>query len=90
LQKDYVINNLLGLHVLPSKQIVQIAKEFEGDITLIKGEKRANAKKLIEVLSLGGKKNETVTLITEGNKAEEGQQAIGEILTHGNALHSQS
>jgi len=80
MQRDYKIVNLLGLHVAPSKQIVKLAQTFECDIHLVKDAKRANAKKLIEVLTLGVKRGETVTLITAGAQEEQAQQAIGEIL----------
>jgi phosphocarrier protein len=80
MRQEYVIHHLLGLHVGPSKQIARRAAEFECDVYLEKNGKQANAKKLIEVLTLGVKKNDTVALITEGPGSAEAQQAIGELL----------
>lgn len=82
MQREYKIVNLLGLHLAPSKRIVKLAQTYECDIYLVKGTKRANAKKLIELLTLGVKRDETVTLITEGAQAAEAQQAVGELLRH--------
>ncbi|MEK8126882.1 HPr family phosphocarrier protein [Paenibacillus filicis] len=81
MQKDYVIQNQLGLHVRPAKKIVQIASRLAGDVWLEKDGKRVSAKSLVNVLTIGAKHGDTVTLITEGEQAEAAQQEIGAILS---------
>jgi phosphotransferase system HPr (HPr) family protein len=83
MKQDYVIQNLLGLHVKPSKLIAQAAEGFDCDITLTIRDKSANAKKMIEILKLGAKNGETITLITTGHKEEEAQRTIGMLLSQG-------
>jgi phosphotransferase system HPr (HPr) family protein len=81
MEQEYIIQNLLGIHVKPAKHIVQLASKYECDIVLVKDGKRANAKRLIEVLTLGAKGNETVTLVTTGPQEAEAQREIGQVLS---------
>ncbi|SDC04949.1 phosphocarrier protein [Paenibacillus sp. UNCCL117] len=81
MQKEYVIENVLGLHVRPAKKIVQTASKYAADVFLEKDGKRVSAKSLVNVLTLGVKHGEKVKLITEGDQAEAAQQEIGEILS---------
>lgn len=78
MRQDYVICNLLGLHVKPAKLIATAAEGFECDITR---DKSVNAKKMIEILKLGAKKGDTITLVTSGNGEREAQQTIGMLLS---------
>lgn len=47
------IQNPTGLHARPAKVFVNIAKGFQSDIRVFHGEKKANAKSLISLLTLG-------------------------------------
>lgn len=79
--KTYVIRNQLGLHVMPAKRIAAAAQSFQCEMVLGRGEQRCNPKHMIEILRLGVKRGETVTLETIGSDAEEAQRAIGELLS---------
>jgi phosphotransferase system HPr (HPr) family protein len=81
MKRQYRLEHQLGLHVRPAKQIVEAAKTFACDIALEKDGKRANAKSLVAVLSLGAKYGEEITVIAEGERAEEAQRMIGAIVT---------
>lgn len=72
-----------GLHARPASLFVKKAKEFTSDITVIKGDKEANAKSPLKVMSLGAKKDDEVTIRAEGDDAEEAVEALA-------ALASQS
>ena len=45
----------IGLHARPAAQFVQTAKRMQSDIRLKHGEKQANAKSIMQVLTLGVK-----------------------------------
>lgn len=81
LKRAYVVRNRLGLHVLPSKMIAAAAQNFQCEIILGKGDQRCNPKHMIDILKMGVKQGETVTLEAVGPDAEAAHQVIGELLT---------
>jgi len=60
--------------------LVKKAAEFSCEITLIKGDKKANAKSIMNLLALGLAANDEVTVVTAGEKEAEALQAIGDFL----------
>jgi phosphotransferase system HPr (HPr) family protein len=55
-QKETVVGPEAGLHARPAAQFVKTAKGFSSDIVVIKGEKQANAKSSLKIMTLGAKK----------------------------------
>lgn len=62
----YTIQDPLGLHARPAGILVKKAKEYNSVITIIKGDKEAQANKLMAVMALGVKTGEVVTVSVEG------------------------
>ena len=52
-QIELVVQNKTGLHARPAKVLVNLAKQFKSDISLQHKGKRANAKSMVSVLTLG-------------------------------------
>lgn len=52
-QIELVIQNPTGLHARPAKVLVNLAKKFKSEISLFNESKRANAKSMVSVLTLG-------------------------------------
>ena len=50
-QLEIVIQNPTGLHARPAKVLVKLAKQFQSDIKIKHGEKTANAKSMVSVLT---------------------------------------
>ena len=67
---DYTITDEIGIHARPAGILAKKAKEYASKITITKGEKTAEAQKLMAVMSLGVKKGETVTVSAEGEDEE--------------------
>lgn len=63
---DYVIKDELGIHARPAGLIVKEATQFSSVITLQKGEKKADAKKIFSLMGLGAKQSDTITITCEG------------------------
>src|SRR5690349_23242553 len=61
-QIEIVIHNRTGLHARPAKVLVNLAKQFKSDIRLQYGEKKANAKSMVSVLTLGAVSGSQITL----------------------------
>src|SRR5678815_4122354 len=65
-QIELVILNETGLHARPAKVLVNLAKQFKSNISLQHKGKRANAKSMVSVLTLGAVHGSDVTLQAEG------------------------
>lgn len=66
---DYVITDEVGIHARPAGLLVKAVKELGAKVTIAKGDKSAEAQKLMAVMALGVKKGETVTVIVDGDDA---------------------
>jgi phosphoenolpyruvate-protein phosphotransferase len=65
-QIELVINNPTGLHARPAKTFVNLAKQYKSNIRVQHGEKIANAKSLISMLTLGAERGAQIRIIVEG------------------------
>ena len=64
--KDVVVQNQVGLHARPATFFIQKANEFKSSIWVEKNERRANAKSLLGVLSLGILGGSEIRIIADG------------------------
>lgn len=69
-QFKYTVKDELGIHARPAGMLAKLAKEYKSTITITKGDKSADAAKLIAVMGMAVKKNDEVTVRVEG--ADEG------------------
>src|SRR6266540_3615085 len=65
-QIELVILNETGLHARPAKVLVNLAKQFKSTISLQHKGKRANAKSMVSVLTLGAVRGSDITVQAEG------------------------
>src|SRR5579859_2558507 len=75
-QIEVVLQNRTGLHARPAKVLVSLAKQFKSDINLQHGAKRANAKSMVSVLTLGAVSGSGLTVQATGVDED---KAIAEI-----------
>jgi phosphocarrier protein FPr len=75
-QVELVIVNRTGLHARPAKVLVNLAKQFQSDISVYNGAKRANAKSMVSVLTLGAGAGVRIRLEVNGVDEE---QAFAEV-----------
>ena len=91
-QLEITIHNETGLHARPAKTLVNLVKKFKSDIVIWNGEKKANAKSLISVLTLGASKGSQLKFEVNGEDEEtavvEIEAAILSGLGEGEAVHS--
>lgn len=80
MERTVTIKNSSGLHARPAAMLVQKASGFPCEITLVKGDKKANAKSIMNLLALGISANEQVTVITAGKQEAEALEAITGLL----------
>lgn len=62
----YCITDEAGIHARPAGLLVKAADGFMSDIEVSIGEKKADAKRLFSLMSLGVKKGDTITVRISG------------------------
>ena len=63
---ELVVANPSGLHARPVKTLVALAKQYTSAVSITCGAKRANAKSMIAMLTLGATKGSVITLEVDG------------------------
>lgn len=79
--KDVLVRNKTGLHARPATFFIQKANEFKSNVWVEKEERRAVAKSLLGVLSLGILGGTTIRIFADGpdeTEAVEGLVALVE------------
>ena len=67
---EYTITDPVGIHARPAGMLVKEVKNYASSVTIVKGDKKADAKKLMILMSLGVKCGETVTVEVDGADEE--------------------
>ncbi len=78
-----MVHNATGLHARPAKVLVECAKQFRSDIQIRYGDKTANAKSILKILTLGVRCGATIQVQINGEDEEAAVQAIQEIVNSG-------
>ncbi len=80
-ERETTIGPEEGLHARPAAQFVKTAKKFDSEIVVIKGEREANAKSSLKIMTLGAKKGDEIKIRAEGDDAEEAVEALIELIS---------
>ena len=72
----YVVQDELGLHARPAGLLVKEAAKFKSAITLDSGAKKADAKRIMVVMSMGVKQGVEVTVTVDGEDEDAAFEAI--------------
>lgn len=75
------INNKIGIHARPAALLVSEAGKFKSSITIKKGQKEADLKSIMGVLSLGVFGGEEVVIRTNGTDEEKALSTIIKVLS---------
>ncbi len=72
----YVITDKEGIHARPAGALVKEAVAFPCSVTIAKGDKEVDAKRIFGVMGLGAKCGEEITVRTDGEKEDEAIAAL--------------
>lgn len=73
---SYTVQDHMGIHARPAGQIVKLAKGLSSRIVISKGEKSADARRLIALMGLNVLQGETVSVSVEGEREDEDLQTM--------------
>ena len=74
--REVTITNAIGLHARPATFFIQKANSYQSSVFVEREDRRANAKSLLGVLSLGIAQGMTVRIITEGADEAEALEGL--------------
>ncbi len=80
-EKQTTVGPQEGLHARPAAQFVKAAKQYSSDIVVIKGDREANAKSSLKIMTLGARKGDAITIRAEGEDADEAVEALADLIS---------
>ncbi|MBI5567948.1 MAG: HPr family phosphocarrier protein, partial [Chloroflexi bacterium] len=78
-----LIHNPTGLHARPAKILANTAKKHNSNIVVFNGAKKANAKSMVSILTLGVEPGTTVRFEINGEDEETAAQVIEDLVNSG-------
>ncbi|GHV53368.1 phosphocarrier protein HPr [Deltaproteobacteria bacterium] len=79
-ETSIVVTNELGLHARPAALLAKTAQQFTADIILIASDREADAKSILDILSLAATQGTTLTVRGRGNDARDSIKSIAELV----------
>lgn len=79
-QLTYTIKDKSGIHARPAGILVKKAQEFTSSVTITKGEKTVDLKKLFALMSLAIKQDDTVVIKADGSDEDKVIETIKELM----------
>ena len=78
---QYVITDPLGIHARPAGELIKELSRFRSTITLARGEKTADARRIFALMGLAVKQGDRIVIRADGGDEEEAIEAAKKILT---------
>ena len=79
-EADLEIKNADGLHMRPAMQFVDIANQFESDITVSSGETTIDGKSIMQISMLAATCGTKLRITAEGPDARQAVEALQELV----------
>ncbi|MCT4619363.1 MAG: HPr family phosphocarrier protein [Marinisporobacter sp.] len=80
MEKSAKILNESGMHARPAGAFVKMATSFTSDIQIETNGKTLNAKSIMNLLSLGLKKDDEIRIIANGDDEKEAVEALANLV----------
>ncbi len=80
LERRLLIQNKLGLHARAATQLAKLANQFAAQITIVQGDKSAQANSVLGLMMLESHMGKEITVICEGEQAQQAMQAIEQLV----------
>lgn len=80
-EREATIGPAEGLHARPAAIFVKEAKRYASEVKVVKDGREVNAKSSLQILTVGAKKGESITIRAEGDDAEEAVEALADLIS---------
>ena len=74
--KDYVIMAPEGIHARPATTLIRLTKNFKSVVSLKKGDTVVRLNSMLNILSMGAKGGDTISIIIDGEDEQIAAAAI--------------
>jgi len=81
ISKDYIVTSTEGIHARPATKLARLAKEYRSYISLKKGDRVVKLNSMLNILTIGAKNGDTITIVVEGEDELLAFAAIDQFLT---------
>ncbi len=78
-----IIQNPTGLHARPTATLANLAKQYQSQIRIARGDQQANVKSLIAVLAMGIAKGDKVQVLADGPDAATAVKELAQAIREG-------
>ena len=75
-RKEFTVRNKLGLHARAAAKIVQTSSQFQSRILIIKNGREADAKSMLDIMTLSCPQGTRIELRAKGKDAAEALAAL--------------
>ena len=82
-RRTVTVTNEQGLHFRPCQLIAMAAQQFHGTVVLARGNTRADAKSLLELLTLAAEKGTSLELEVTGPDGDDLVEKVSELFSCG-------
>ena len=76
---EYVVGNQLGLHVRAAAMVVRTMSPFSSKVTIRAGDSEADARSVLDLLTLSASKGTRIVVEAEGDDAEAAVATLGDL-----------
>ena len=76
IEKDLTVANQCGLHGRASARMVEVARQFQADIWLVRDDEEVDCKSILDVMTMACTKGTPVKIRARGADAEEALAAL--------------
>ena len=83
ISKEVAILNSVGLHARPATYFIQKANNYKSTLWVECGDRRANAKSLLGILSLGITKGTRITIVADGVDEADAIEGLSNLILTG-------
>jgi phosphocarrier protein HPr len=82
-RRQVIILDPLGLHLRPAAKLVVVAKSFQSDIWIVSRGNTANAKSILDLVTLTAECGTTLDILAQGPDAHEAVTALTDMIGAG-------
>lgn len=78
--QTFIVPNRLGLHARPAARLVEVSSGFDADVMIWNGERMAHATSINQLIMLGARQGDELSIYTRGWEAAGAMAAIAELI----------
>jgi len=82
IEKNITIVNNTGIHARPASQLVKLISTFTSDVKIVSENKTANAKSIINIMSLGLIQGSVITIRIDGEDEKAAMDALSNFMSN--------